>query len=271
MSRVFRRTPETEEAASYRYTDLMKDILQKIARDTREGLKKPFKPSDSDLLDMATAGGGMLKVAGTGKLLAGILKEMQHLGRWGNFTPHRQTLREALQIPEKEYSRIKDIKWDRLIGRGLGTQGEYDISEHAIKLLRSGPVKGTVYHEFTHPRQLMSDPKGVLPSGMPETKGAVALFGFESALGKASRDVGITRNTFYHMISPVEKHARRMESFESSKGLSYGSLYREALEEELNAAEDQLKKLGRGDLVRKVWEEVAAFEAGLSSPFGIGK
>jgi len=69
MARVMRRTPATEEAASYGYRDFLQDIVKKVVADTTRGLKEPLDLSNEALLEMGLAGVG----AGT-KIARGLGK-----------------------------------------------------------------------------------------------------------------------------------------------------------------------------------------------------
>lgn len=286
MPQVFRRTPETEEASRYGYRDFLKDVVEKTVRDTKEGLKKPLKFSESDLLDMATAGGGMLKVAGTGKLLAGILKAQkteaskimqgsvmgddlatatkyagEYLGR------QRQALKEAMRVPQKEWKTLRDIKWSRMRGRQLGTHGEFDPHDDIIRLLRSGPTKGTVFHEFGHKRQFLPEEGSRMPTGIKERHAARALLDMDSFLRSAWLEKGGDIDSFYHSTASVmEEHARVFERKVGSvmnylsehpeqakhfKG--WDRLYKETLEEQLESGEKMMRSAYHPAYLRKIW------------------
>jgi len=73
MARIMRRTPESEEAASYGYGDFLKEIIGKAARDTYEGFTRrgegPISLGEKEMLEMGLAGVG----AGT-KIARGLGK-----------------------------------------------------------------------------------------------------------------------------------------------------------------------------------------------------
>lgn len=247
MPRIMRRTPESEEAAGYGYKGLLRDIIEKIstgatkevARMTGGGLSK------EELLEMALApAGGMLKVAGTGKLLAGLLSYHRPAVVMGRGPVYKKTLsafKEALLVPEKEYGRIKDIKWSKLRGRALGTRGEYDPRESVIRLLRTGPGKGTVWHEFTHARQWA-----------PEKGEEAATETLRMLNQRLAARGGLSGwSDFYHNISPIEKHARNvaMTMTTGSKPSEFSRVYKGLLESALLGAEEGLTSRE----IKEVW------------------
>ena len=275
MARVFRRTPETEKASKYGWSQLVRDAFGKMVRDTSRGLKERQEVSESDLLDLATAGGGMLKVAGTGKLLAGAVKGIERAQRklpgiMAKMNPQAAkvlkteveraiakrniALRESFQVPEKEWNKLSDIFWAKFEGRPQ-RQGDYVPSENIIRLRSRGPMPGTVSHEFTHLRQFQPDPKAVLESGISERTGTRALIGFENTLRRLLQDLGHSPETFYHTASPIERHARAMEDFGKASRVGFGEMFRRALEDELAIAERGARKLGLDRAVRRIWEE----------------
>lgn len=61
MPRIFRRTPESEEAASYGYRDLLKEIVERTVADTAAGIRRGADPSSYSsemLLELALSGIG---------------------------------------------------------------------------------------------------------------------------------------------------------------------------------------------------------------------
>lgn len=64
MPRVFERTPETEEAMSYSYPDLVKEVLGKVSQRREETSQRLLegRPTNEDLLEIMFAGvGGVIK------------------------------------------------------------------------------------------------------------------------------------------------------------------------------------------------------------------
>jgi len=270
MPQVIRRTPETEKASQYSYRDLLRDIIKKKLESSGAQSRRMLsgKMTEEDVADVGLSGvGGMLKVAGTGKLLAGLVKSLAEarnvakLSGFGEkyvdltanrfFQKQAKALREAMLVPEKEYRRIKDIRWSKLEGKEPGIQGEYSPHENIIRLFAGGPEEGTVFHEFTHPRQLMPEKSEALL--------AKALVGFEAELRPRLSMKGIDPKTFYYSFSPTERHARAMEKFSKKGNINYDEFYREALRREVNTAEEGMRKLGEEDLVKVMWESSFGF------------
>ena len=264
MPRVMRRTPATEEATAYGYGSLLRDIVGKISRGaTREVARMTSrKLSNEELVEMALApAGGMLKVAGVGKLLAGLLRrQAQHISRL-HFSPQmgvkarqvvkeriekayhgtRGVFKESLKVPEKEYRRIKDIGWGIPPGRALGTVGEYDPSLKRISLHSGLLTPATIWHEFTHARQYA-------PGKGEEAAAGVLRHLNQQLAAKSEGGWG----EFYHTISPIEEHARNVAitMMSGSKPSEFSRVYLGLLESALKGAETRLSSRE----VREAWE-----------------
>ena len=271
MARVFRRTPETEKASRYGWSQLVRDAFGKMVRDTSRGLKERQEVSESDLLDLATAGGGMLKVAGTGKLLAGILKNVDTVSRKYAAQPIPQkqlwALKEAMRVPEKEWRGLKNIEWTEWPTRPK-RQGEFSPHLDTIRLKRSGPTKGTVFHEFGHKRQFFPEEGSKLSTGVSERQAARTLIDAENLLRSAWMKAGGDYDIFYHSPSSViEEHARNFEKKatavfdylskhpeQAKKFKNWNKLYKMTLENTLNDAERMLEMAYDADTVRRLWQ-----------------
>lgn len=248
---VARRSPASERAAVYSYGDLLKDSLSllrekakaNVARMTSGGL------SDEEVLEIGLApAGGMLKVAGTSRLLAGLLRrrashfaEARKAGFREDYVKeflvpgYRKTgrvFREALKIPEKEYRRIKEISWGIPSGQSSIARGIYDPSLKKISLHPKLEDLGTVWHEFTHARQWTPE------KGEEITSRTLRLLNEE-----LSRRSGLSgQSHFYYNISPIEKHARNvaMTMTTGSRPSEFSKVYKGILESALAEGEKQV-------------------------------
>ena len=260
-TRVFRRTPESEEAASYGYRDFLKDSISlfqekataNVARMTSGGM------SSEELQEIATAPmGGMLKVAGTSKLLAGLLARQGSLmknldvtltpaqvikAKERLFSSSTRIFLEALKVPEKEYGRIRNIKWSGMAGQPLGTKGLYDPPVREISLHPTLADIETVWHEFTHARQFNPERLSRLPRGQHEIAAAQRLGDLQNKLAELAQDVGISAGEFYRKISPTERHARGVARATVRFPKDFGILYKYALQNELGIATGRLDKI----------------------------
>ena len=247
--RVFRRTPASEKAAIYGYKDLLRDSLVLLEKRATANIERMTsgKMSEGEVLEMALApAGGMLKMAGTGKLLAGMLaREAGFIerARAEGFTKHdlssllrqyrtsRGVFKEALKVPEKEYGRIKDIRWGSMARQPLGTRGFYEPLTKKIQLRPGLEDIGTIWHEFTHARQWTPE------KGEEITSRTLRLLNEE-----LSRRSGLSGHShFYHQISPIEKHARNvaMTMTTGSKPSEFSKVYKGLLE--LASAEAEMR------------------------------
>ncbi len=266
--RVFRRTPSSEKAAMYGYKDLLKDsisLLKERATGNVERMTSGGLGSD-ELLEMATAGGGMLKIAGTSKLLAGLLKNQivasQSMLAKGvppysvprrvasQQIPARKVFREALKIPEKEYGRIRDIRWSRMRGEASGTKGLYFPLEKDIALNLSRADPQTIWHEFTHARQWNPEKHSRMPGGKgTEKEAAFSLQDILDSLRTLAEPGRISASEFYNKISPVERHARGVASGAVKYPKDFETIYKFALQKEVidsrQVLHDLLRQLER--------------------------
>jgi hypothetical protein len=217
-TRVFRRTPASEKAAMYGYKDLLKDSLLLLQEKATANVERMTSGglSDEELLEIGLApAGGMLKVAGTSRLLAGLLAQQARAIKTGMLQrsrsvvepevakalqPGRRIFKEALKVPEKEYGRIRDINWSSMKGEALGTKGLYFPIEKDIALNPYTAGIETIWHEFTHARQQTPE------KGEATSTGVLRFLNEELA-----RRSGLSgRRDFYYNISPMEKHARNV-------------------------------------------------------------
>lgn len=275
-TRVFKRTPASEKAAIYGYKDLLKDSISllkekagaNVERMTSEGM------SDEELLEIGFApAGGMLKVAGTSKLLAGLLasqkrfligKRAAEIGRHPTysplkgqteeevarfFAPTQRVFKEALKIPEKEYGRIKDIKWGTMAGQPLGTKGFYDPLTKEIQLHYRLRDLRTIWHEFTHARQFNPELGSRLPGGRSEQAASYSIRELLNSLAEVAEATKMSGKEFYERISPMERHARGVASAAVKFPRDFETLYKYGLQNELKISRKRLDDfwLGRGD------------------------
>lgn len=256
-TRVLRRTPASEKAAIYGYKDLLRDSIRYIGRKAGENVARMTSGgmSEGEVLEMALApAGGMLKVAGTSKLLAGLLARQkdalftaQVLRRSEekvieSFVPTQRVFKEALKVSEKEYGRIKDISWSKMRGEALGTKGLYFPLEKDIALNPTTADVSTIWHEFTHARQWSPEKE--------EQAAAGVLRYINQQLAKKSGLSG--GRDFYHNISPIEKHARNvgMTMTTGSKPSEFSAVYKRL--HELALAEGEMRL--RPQEVKEAWE-----------------
>ena len=267
MPRVVRRTPETEEAASYNYGDFLKDILRKVVEsdplEKQRLLNK--KPTEEDLLEIAMApAGGMLKVAGTGKLLGGLLKRRKAFEKaldyagdprdldsliQARFERPAQTFREALKVPEKEYRRIRDINWSSMKGEARGTKGLYFPREKDIALHPTLADTETIWHEFTHARQWNPEKMSKMPGGGTEEAASQELQRLLKELRELAYQARISKTDFYYQVSPIERHARGVASSALKYPTDFDLIYKTGLKRELFS----------GEKLRKLWKEPKRF------------
>ena len=258
--RIARRSPATERAAVYSYGDLLKDSISLLHRKARANVERMTsgKMSDRELEEIALApAGGMLKVAGTGKLLAGLLERMATTRKGlaittperaiENVLSHRfyegqQAFKEALKVPEKEYRRIKDIGWSGMRGEALGTKGLYFPREREIALHPRLADIETVWHEFTHARQWNPERFSRLPGGGSEQAASYELQTLLNSLARVAEDTGMSRGQFYRMISPTERHARGVARAAVKFPRDFSTLYKYGLEKEIATSKKKLKE-----------------------------
>lgn len=258
-ARVFRRTPTSEKAAIYGYKDLLKDSISLLNQRAGENVQRMLSGgmSTEELEEIALApAGGMLKVAGTSKLLAGLLRrEAQTIAAFKEYNPNapkhileqtlermrgtRNVFKEALRVPEKEYKRIKDIGWK---GSPVGNMGSYTPRTKAIELHPQLTDPATVWHEFTHARQWN-------PEKEEATSAGVLRF-LNEELAKKSGLSGAF--DFYFNVSPIEQHARDVGMIMGSgrKGSMFTKIYKNMLEQNLVEGE---KKVGP-KLTKDFWD-----------------
>ncbi len=90
MPRIMRRTPATEEAMSYGFRDLMREIIGRTARETQEGFRRdPTKFSGEEMLELALSGlgGGVAKLTKAPAAVRGLMKRFSREGlRYDAFT-----------------------------------------------------------------------------------------------------------------------------------------------------------------------------------------
>ena len=261
VPRVFRRTPESEKAAIYGYKDLLKDSISLSRENAGKDVKRMTSGgmSDEEVLDLATAPlGGMLKVVGTGKLLAGLLqREARVLAAAKKYHPEapkhllehilartkstRGVFKEALKIPEKEYGRIKNIKWGDMAGQPLGTRGFYDPLSKEIQLRSDLGNLETIWHEFTHARQFNPEWGAKLPGGGSEETASYSLRTLLNALAEAAEIRGMSGEQFYKTVSPLERHARGVSKAAVKFPRDFSTLYKYGLKNELAIAKKKLE------------------------------
>ena len=83
MPRVMRRTPATEEAASYGLRDLMREIVGRTVGETREGFRRdPTRLSGEEMIELALGGigGGIAKLTKAPKAARSLMKLFQREG-----------------------------------------------------------------------------------------------------------------------------------------------------------------------------------------------
>jgi hypothetical protein len=254
-----RRTPESEKAAAYGYRGLLRDITEKISRGATREVERITGGglSNEELVEMALApAGGMLKVAGLGRLLPHIVKLEQvaqtSLGRHHKvYSKYRREVAdqvrkvwlEASKVPEREYGRIKDIKWSSMRGQALGTKGLYDPSTKKIKLHPQLEDPGTVWHEFTHARQWSPEKYSSLIGGGTEAEKAWALRDLTFMLNKIAKESKISASDFYYKISPVERHARGVAEAAVKYPRDFDIIFRTALKTEVSHSKRKLHDL----------------------------
>jgi len=262
MPRVMRRTPLSEEASRYDYGDFLKDVISKIATGATSNVQRMTSGElgNEELLEMAMApAGGMLKIAGTGKLLAGLLgrrqafrKAITYSGDINHIVKERfsrsaQVFKEALKVPEKEYGRLKDIGWGSMAGQQLGTKGLYDPWSKKVSLHPTLADAETVWHEFTHSRQYnpeyMSPMPGQGKGGTLEATYAQSLRELQALLLDASRASGMSASDFYYKVSPVEKHARGVAKVVREYPREFDAIYKTGLKSEVNYSREILHDL----------------------------
>jgi len=255
MPTIARRTPQTEETAAYGYRDLLKDIMRKISTEATSNVERMTsgKLGSEELLEMAMApAGGMLKIAGTSKLLAGLLARQKLLGSQATrgeasrvFAPTRNVFKEALKVPEKEYGRIKDIGWESMAGQSLGTKGLYDPWSKKISLHPTFADAETVWHEFVHARQCNPERMSRLPGGESEKTAAQELRRLLEELTEIARAGKISRSDFYTKVSPIERHARGVAEVVRKYPKDFESIYKAGLTSELKYSTEKLLGLTR--------------------------
>lgn len=258
--RVFRRTPVSEEAAMYGYKDLLKDSISLLQEKARANVARMTGGgmTGEELQEIALAPvGGMLKVAGTGKLLAGLLKSQAQRTFWetaampsakmarraseGIHAPGRKVFREALKVPEKEYGRIKDISWK--IARP-SYKGEYDPHFKSIRLNPRTADIETVWHEFTHARQWSPEKYAPMPTGGgTEAEKAFELRDLVQRLTEVARKSGMSGEEFYFKVSPIERHARGVAKYAVESPRHFDVLYKYALKSEVARSKRKLTEL----------------------------
>jgi len=84
MPRVMRRTPATEEALSYGFRDLMREIVGRTVRETREGFRRdPTSLSGEEMIELALSGlgGGITKLKPP-KAAGDLMKLFKKEGLW---------------------------------------------------------------------------------------------------------------------------------------------------------------------------------------------
>ena len=258
-TRVFRRTPTSERAAIYDYKDLLKDSISLLRRRATENVERMTSGgmSDEELLEIGLApAGGMLKVAGTSKLLAGLLKakvrERKVYERTSltpkaiasrmelRFRPARSVFKEALKVPEKEYGRIKDISWSSMKGEALDTKGLYFPMERDITLNPHLADLETIWHEFTHARQYNPEVGSRLPKGKNETVASYELRTLLNTLTEVAESTGMSKRQFYRTISPIERHARGVAHAAVKFPKDFSTLYKYGLQSEIVTARKKL-------------------------------
>lgn len=270
MPLVARRSPASEKAAIYGYGDLLRDSLAFVRKKAAANVERMTsgRMGEEEILETALApAGGMLKVAGTSKLLAGLLasqqkalavKRISEVGRHPvyspfkgqserevaeYFSPIQRVFREALKVPEKEYGRIKDIGWSSMAGQRVGTRGLYDPPTKTIKLHSALEDLETIWHEFTHARQFNPERLAKMPSGRKTEQGAAyTLAELHSALTEAASAVGMSEEQFYRTVSPIERHARGVAKAVVKFPRDFSTLYKYGLENELEIARKNMKK-----------------------------
>ncbi len=249
MPRIVRRSPESEKGAIYGYGDLLKDIMRKISKGATREVERVTGGglSNEELLEMATAGGGMLKVAGVGKLSAGLLKRMGEFKRvigesaaTTKFQPTRKVFYEALKIPQKEYSRIEDINWR--ISR-TAHRGEFDPALREISLNPTKALLTTPWHEFVHARQWDPERLSRLPSGRWESEAASQLMSLRDRLSDYAKRLGMTGMEFYKKYSPTERHARGVADVAVKYPGEFEKIYKHGLQQEVKWSRERMLEL----------------------------
>jgi len=107
VARVFERTPKTEEAASYSYLDLFKEVLGGVNQRREEASQRLLegRPTNEDLLEMIFAGaGGVIKKLPFAP--AGQLLKMQKLEKIRGSLP--PSLRRFL-VDEESAERLVNL------------------------------------------------------------------------------------------------------------------------------------------------------------------
>lgn len=217
MPEIIRRTPKTEKAQEYSIPDLIIELAKKVVKDTKKGIKKKVskKLTDEEILDIALAPqAGVLRP----KALAQMISSLK--GKTYRGIPGITLKQVAFDVPQKELSRIKSIRFDP----SIRPEGQYVSPARASlgsKILRRDELPGialkptvsdkaVVPHEFTHARQF-----GVNLKGKERAVAALLLKLDNQAWRKAEHNMST-----YLRNSPLEYQATRIgETIESNPEL----------------------------------------------------
>jgi len=282
-TRVLRRTPASEKAAIYGYKDLLKDSISHLREKAGANVERMISGGmgDEEVLEAGLAPvGGMLKIRGLAKMLPKVVMAQKGFQVEdplkkqfvSNFQKSAQqntlkAYKELLKVPEKEYRRIKDIRWGSGGNSPLATAGEFDPATNIISYSPQFVTKDTIWHEFVHGRQFNPEKGKLMPSGelseFESTRGLIRLWNnlIRAAVGKGV----MSTSDFYQTVSPIERHARAAAGILKStigrkvplgaKLKSYDNIFQRTLDEELRIGEQSLEALVGREAVRKSWEE----------------
>ena len=98
-TRIFRRTPATEEAASYGYRGFLGDIIREVGNSASRNVERALggRLSSGELMEMGMAGlGGVVKLTKTPQVVKGLMKQFAkeglHYDAYVNPLPDRPDL-----------------------------------------------------------------------------------------------------------------------------------------------------------------------------------
>ena len=82
-TRIFRRTPATEEAASYGYRDFLGDIIREVGDSASRNVERALggRLSSRELMELGMAGlGGVMEFAKAPRVMQGLMKKFSREG-----------------------------------------------------------------------------------------------------------------------------------------------------------------------------------------------
>jgi len=265
-----------------------KEVLQLIARKAYEGLTKkadlpenyPKKLTEEtrrkvEEIMLSAQSGGILKEMVVPSLLAGLLKKQKlpglgfkgELAYWSTIRPEQKKnlaamMKEVMSTPQKELSRIKEIKWT---GSPASTErGRYvSTLEEAqgTPRIEYNPFQAnlrTVAHEFVHARHYKPEAEeSVIALGLREANQRVWTKIMDNFRAQRFTRSGPTYeqawNDFYWNISQTEAMARDISKVPMRK---FGGVYEQELPKYSKMAEDWLDTIVGEGATRKMWEEI---------------